>query len=182
MGNVTIDRRALLESDECISQVEPHRVLCTICQQWIKLREEKDYVPYNWFKHKAKCERKHGYACITQPQKRHTDLLYSLSHEQPPTQDHYVEAEVKEVLEAASSSAIKPVVKDRDIITISSSNRKISTEDREAELRADPRTAGVEPGRVLCKICNSWIKLNTATGFLPGNWLRHAARCQRKNQ
>ncbi|KAH8116216.1 hypothetical protein DFH11DRAFT_1484852, partial [Phellopilus nigrolimitatus] len=59
--------------------------------------------------------------------------------------------------------------------------RKKSDEDRAAELRADPRLGDVEPGRVFCRMCNNWIKLNMATGYLPSNWLRHAQRCQRKS-
>lgn len=62
-GNPTIiRRRTLLLNDIRTVVVEPHRVLCGICNQWIKLRDGKDYVPYNWFKHKRKCEKRHGYA------------------------------------------------------------------------------------------------------------------------
>ncbi|EJD05449.1 uncharacterized protein FOMMEDRAFT_17747 [Fomitiporia mediterranea MF3/22] len=59
--------------------------------------------------------------------------------------------------------------------------RKMTDEEREAQLRADPRLGDVEPGRVFCKMCNSWIRLNMATGFLRGNWLRHAERCKGKS-
>ena len=63
-----------------------------------------------------------------------------------------------------------------------SSVRSVADIEREAALRADPRQAGVEPGRVLCGMCNSWIKLNLSNGFLPGNWIRHAARCEKKTK
>lgn len=52
------ERRAVLEKDLKCSMVEPHRVLCGMCQQWIKLRDEREYVPYNWFKHKGRCEKR----------------------------------------------------------------------------------------------------------------------------
>ena len=55
-------------------------------------------------------------------------------------------------------------------------------EVRRAELLADPRQAAVEPGRVLCKMCNTWIKLNASGGYLPGNWRRHASRCQKNGK
>lgn len=56
---------------------------------------------------------------------------------------------------------------------------KSKNEARLAELLADPRQGGVQPGRVLCKMCNNWIKLNASNSFLPGNWRRHASRCQK---
>lgn len=65
-----------------------------------------------------------------------------------------------------------------DLMIHSNGQRKVSDEEREARLRADPRLGGVEPGRVFCKMCDSWIRLNMATGYLPGNWIRHAQRCK----
>lgn len=64
--------------------------------------------------------------------------------------------------------------------SISTGRQRRTEADREAELRADARLAEVEPGRVYCKMCSSWIKLNAATGFLPSNWHRHSERCMRK--
>ncbi len=76
-----------------------------------------------------------------------------------------------------TSVVVKTEATDTPII----SGRQRRTEaDREAELRADPRLAAVEPGRVYCKMCSSWIKLNAATGYLPSNWHRHSERCERK--
>lgn len=60
-----------------------------------------------------------------------------------------------------------------------SGTTKSKNEARLAELLADPRQGGVERGRVLCKMCNHWIKLNSSNSFLPGNWRRHASRCQK---
>lgn len=53
---------------------------------------------------------------------------------------------------------------------------------REAELRADPRAAAVERGRVLCRLCSSWIRLQQVHTFLPGNWLRHINRCEKRTK
>ncbi|KAL5476734.1 hypothetical protein ACEPAI_2920 [Sanghuangporus weigelae] len=152
-GNSTVlRRRALLLNDPRVTAVEAHRVLCDICNQWIKLRDGKDYVPYNWFKHKRKCEKRHG---LTQ-----LDV--------PPDE------------EVSSFAAVKKEPESTDIVLHNHGQRKVSDEEREARLRADPRLGGVEPGRVFCKMCDSWIRLNMATGFLPGNWLRHAQRCKGK--
>lgn len=60
--------------------------------------------------------------------------------------------------------------------------RKKTDEERQAELLADPRQAGVQRGKVLCKMCNKWIKLNSSNAFLATNWLRHASRCEKIDQ
>lgn len=58
-SSLTIEeRRALLEKDDKCSVVEPHRVMCGMCQQWIKLRDEREYVCFNWYKHKGRCEKR----------------------------------------------------------------------------------------------------------------------------
>lgn len=56
--------------------------------------------------------------------------------------------------------------------------RMVTDEERKAQLLTDPRLGGIEPGRVFCKMCNTWIRLNMTTGYLRGNWLRHAQRCR----
>ncbi|KAI5121436.1 hypothetical protein M0805_006197 [Coniferiporia weirii] len=153
-GSSAEDRRMLLVSDVRSVEVEPHRVLCGICQQWIKLRDGKEYVPYNWFKHKGKCERKHGLTRTEAP-----DVPI---HNPDP---------------AAPAVKEEPAIVD---LALAFGPRGNADEEREAQLRADPRQAGVEPGRVYCRMCNNWIKLNAATGYLSSNWQRHAQRCQRK--
>ena len=60
-NNLAVSRREQLMNDVRTAAVEPQRVLCAICQMWIKLRDGKQYVPYNWYKHRRKCEKRHGY-------------------------------------------------------------------------------------------------------------------------
>ena len=63
----TEDRLSQLQSDIRISSIEPHRVLCGFCQQWIKLRDDAAYIVYNWNKHIGSCERKHRYGFRVPP-------------------------------------------------------------------------------------------------------------------
>ncbi|KAJ3759797.1 hypothetical protein EV360DRAFT_41216 [Lentinula raphanica] len=49
-------------------------------------------------------------------------------------------------------------------------------EERKSILFADPNVQEVEPNRVLCKKCNSWIRLN-GSNYDPGNWKSHNKSC-----
>ena len=169
-----------LASDDRCAKHEPHRVLCKMCNQWIKLRDEQPYVLYNWHKHVASCTRRRSgvfSAPVTRLMKQETvepsldppKTSYSFRARQPVLQPLPPEPEKTEIFDPQYTSAQAP-----------DSRRKTDAE-REAFLRADPRQDGVERGKVFCKMCQSWVRLNTASGFLPGNWLRHAERCQKRN-
>ena len=54
----TEERRQILLKDPRVAVTEPHRALCALCQQWIKLKEDKAYIGHNFFKHADRCERK----------------------------------------------------------------------------------------------------------------------------
>jgi len=47
---------------------------------------------------------------------------------------------------------------------------------RKAFLRNDVQVQEVEPWRVLCRVCERWIKLS-ATSYAANNWLAHKQRC-----
>lgn len=51
-------RREALLSDSRAAAVEAHRVQCALCQQWIKLKEDKAFFGHNFYKHADRCERK----------------------------------------------------------------------------------------------------------------------------
>ncbi|KAJ3721264.1 hypothetical protein C8R42DRAFT_83986 [Lentinula raphanica] len=51
-----------------------------------------------------------------------------------------------------------------------------SEEERKSILFADPNVQEVEPNRVLCKKCNSWIRLS-GSNYDPGNWKSHNRSC-----
>lgn len=48
-------REALLRTDPLVQEVEPHRVLCKMCDEWIKLNENDDFDPCNWHLHLQVC-------------------------------------------------------------------------------------------------------------------------------
>ncbi|TDL24569.1 hypothetical protein BD410DRAFT_94573 [Rickenella mellea] len=53
------DQRAQeLLNDDRIGEVEPHRVLCKICKEWVGLHNSKEYFSYTWYKHVDRCEQK----------------------------------------------------------------------------------------------------------------------------
>lgn len=48
---------------------------------------------------------------------------------------------------------------------------------RRAFLRNDVQAQEVEPQRVLCRVCEKWIKLSAVCNYGAGNWLAHKQRC-----
>lgn len=54
------ERRQRFLNDERVGDVEPHRVLCKLCQKWYKLSNDIEYASYNWYKHIKRCEGKAG--------------------------------------------------------------------------------------------------------------------------
>ncbi|KAI1790221.1 hypothetical protein LXA43DRAFT_1017043 [Ganoderma leucocontextum] len=54
------DQRATaLRADALLSEVEPNRVFCKMCQKWVQLRQDSTYCAYPWLQHRAKCLEKH---------------------------------------------------------------------------------------------------------------------------
>ncbi|KAK2467184.1 hypothetical protein APHAL10511_000733 [Amanita phalloides] len=48
-------RAATLRADSLISEVEPNRVFCSLCQKWVQLRQDSSYCAYPWLQHRGKC-------------------------------------------------------------------------------------------------------------------------------
>ncbi|TFY59853.1 hypothetical protein EVG20_g7634 [Dentipellis fragilis] len=48
-------RAALLRADSLLSDVEPNRVYCSLCQKWVQLRQDSSYCAYPWLQHRSKC-------------------------------------------------------------------------------------------------------------------------------
>lgn len=49
------ERQSLMKSDPRVETVEPQRVLCKNCKNWIQLSKRTNYAFYNWEKHTAGC-------------------------------------------------------------------------------------------------------------------------------
>lgn len=48
-------RAATLRSDPLLTNVEPNRVFCTMCQKWVQLRQDSTFCAYPWLQHRGKC-------------------------------------------------------------------------------------------------------------------------------
>lgn len=59
-----------------------------------------------------------------------------------------------------------------------SKSTRRTEKQRRAFLRDDPQTQEVEPQRVLCRACQKWIRLSTATNYALANWQCHKQRCR----
>ncbi|KAM6497545.1 hypothetical protein JOM56_008018 [Amanita muscaria] len=48
-------RRRTLRADSLISEVEPNRVFCSLCQKWVQPRQDSPYCAYPWLRHCGEC-------------------------------------------------------------------------------------------------------------------------------
>jgi hypothetical protein len=48
-------RAYMLRADPLITEVEPGRVFCSLCQKWVQLRQDSSYCAYPWLQHRGKC-------------------------------------------------------------------------------------------------------------------------------
>ncbi|KAH7107501.1 hypothetical protein BKA62DRAFT_764899 [Auriculariales sp. MPI-PUGE-AT-0066] len=63
----------------------------------------------------------------------------------------------------------------------SSSGSQASALVREKSFREDPCVDGIEPARVKCAMCGSWLKLSGVQPYDPHNWDVHKQRCKSRD-
>lgn len=63
--------------------------------------------------------------------------------------------------------------------TSNDSSRQI-TDNRAANLRADPLLREIESSRVFCTLCQNWVPLRKDSDYCVYSWLQHRAKCLSK--
>jgi hypothetical protein len=53
------ERMQLLKDHVECGEMEPHRVFCTRCDQWVNLGKQQTYALRPWEKHRTRCDQKH---------------------------------------------------------------------------------------------------------------------------
>lgn len=57
-GKTLAERRQILVDDPRARFPEPHRVMCAICNVWVRMHNTREYDLYNWMRHAEKCEER----------------------------------------------------------------------------------------------------------------------------
>ncbi|KAJ7066495.1 hypothetical protein C8F01DRAFT_703966 [Mycena amicta] len=57
------------------------------------------------------------------------------------------------------------------------SARRMTADERKAELEGDPRAERVDIDQVLCRKCQKWVRLSTKTAYALYNWNQHQGVC-----
>ncbi|KZT32919.1 hypothetical protein SISSUDRAFT_468598 [Sistotremastrum suecicum HHB10207 ss-3] len=79
-------------------------------------------------------------------------------------------------------SSESPVAKSYSINNYKNKKPYRTDQDREAELVNHEYSRKVEPRRVLCGNCNTWVKLRNTTKFCPTPWYVHIEKCRKKSE
>ncbi|KZP19375.1 hypothetical protein FIBSPDRAFT_828258 [Athelia psychrophila] len=132
--------------------IEPHRAFCTKCDKWANLGKQQTYSVGMWLKHRARCDGQ---------------------SEGTPTKPEAEEAEEADADgdgDDSSSVAASSVARSKAPI-------RRNAQERQAILEADPNIQTLEPYKVLCKICQRWVKLSKSSTYSAHNWDRHKRSC-----
>ena len=146
-----IEKRALcLLRDPHASLVEEHRILCGGCGTWVPLQDE--YCLSSWNTHAMNC-------MVIQER-------YDRKYVYPIPQQPVCLRRMRTVSE--------------DNISRIHSFSRTTEEERSQFLRDDSRLLEVEPRRVLCGLCGTWIKLRQNTRYCKTPWLVHVEKCSKR--
>lgn len=101
------------------------------------------------------------------------------TQQKPETVDTEVRVKEEELLTLPSpTSTVAQTEADPEAPPSSPSRSIRRTEaQRHAVLLDDPQAQEVEPRRVLCRVCQKWIKLTSTTKYALANWQTHRMRC-----
>lgn len=62
--NVTERMEGLRQDPRC-GEVQPHQVFCLMCNRWIKLYREVEYIDSNWLRHAERCSLRMRYVVLS---------------------------------------------------------------------------------------------------------------------
>lgn len=172
-GRNVAERMEGLQQDPRCGEVQPHQVFCLMCNRWIKLYREVEYIDSNWLRHAERCSLR--MRCVA--------LLRCIL---PHSYNFCMSSEAKLNIKPAGGSS-KPSKASK---ATSSAPKEIpmssetglpqkSKQQREALLRTDPLIKEVKPKQVQCKMCDEWVKLNANSDFDPCNWQHHLTVCRK---
>lgn len=81
--------------------------------------------------------------------------------------DHHDDSDTNNTIED-SRAALKPTYNE---------SRRQNTDNRAANLRADPLLREIERSRVFCTLCQNWVPLRKDSDYCVYSWLQHRAKC-----
>ncbi|KAF6741517.1 hypothetical protein DFP72DRAFT_833203, partial [Ephemerocybe angulata] len=184
------ERNTLFTKDPDIRKFDAERVLCNRCDQWLGVpADDHRQAVQKWLVHRAACgggqgagragSGEHQLENQQQRQQQHQQGghggRYAHGHGHAHGHHPYSPPPFSEHRHAGS-----PTLHQGHPSSAPSSHpsHPIGDEaEREAWLRADPLIEEVEPRRVLCRGCHTWLQLRKDTTFCRSPWVKHRARC-----
>lgn len=166
--------------DPQVKEVTPYQVLCRECNKWIKLRNNSRYCSVPWRCHKASCKWNAG-----SRENASAMALAGLSKNISPSHIESMQSSSSRHPNAKNPpGSVHPSLLSNPAITSSPRDsepplraRRLHAEGRKEILEADPNAELVEPYRVLCRLCQKWVKLRPKSTFCSAPWQSHIRRC-----
>ncbi|EJC99979.1 uncharacterized protein FOMMEDRAFT_170068 [Fomitiporia mediterranea MF3/22] len=152
------ERRAYLESQPDVAELEPHRVLCRCCNKWLKLSTTQKYALAPWKLHKKSCTAEKP---SSKGSRRSMDFEGSL---------------LASGAEDDDASSIAPSISASEMTRASAAGHRLSAAERQRILEEDELSGEVRPDTIYCSGCAKWVKLATRSTYQLKNWITHVQR------
>lgn len=167
-----------LEQNPEVANVEPFKILCRLCNQWVVLSREVKYCSSNWNLHiswvffRAISNGDNNltiFSCSSNRHINHRD--HGLLPGDDPDEEDSLTGQHPRV-PVTRRSLTQSLLAQTDAI-LARRPTAFNKTDRYMLLDRDPESAAVEPQRVLCRLCHRWVRLGPGGAYGLQRWESH---------
>ncbi|CCM02535.1 uncharacterized protein FIBRA_04637 [Fibroporia radiculosa] len=159
------ERMEFLQSDELSGDVEPHRMFCMGCQEWIDLNHKRRYVMQNWINHRKACSKQRGRSVKSEVLEHKPEVKLDAKSE-IGTEDDNISVATPE----KPTSILERASKERP------SNR-IAMAQRKLKLVNDPQVKKLTDQSAECTVCRLEVSVRGEIDYDLALWEEHKATC-----
>ncbi|KZT67384.1 hypothetical protein DAEQUDRAFT_758234 [Daedalea quercina L-15889] len=163
------ERIEFLQNDPLTGEVEPHRVFCKECQEWVDLSPKRKYVMQNWVVHRKQQHKQRGSA------DKHdgSDLKSEVAGDDD---DGHAEDDGASV----AASSVAPLETPRtDKSSRERPSNRITAMQRKLALVNDPQVRRLTEQTVECAVCRAEVAVRGQVDYDLARWEEHKASCTR---
>ncbi|KAL6309276.1 hypothetical protein BKA93DRAFT_759405 [Sparassis latifolia] len=151
------ERKEFLESDPYSGEVEPHRVFCTACKEWVQLNPKLRYIMRLWLVHRKECGKQLG-----NNEKDETELKSEVA---PDEEDDNISVTPSEKSGTRRRGAT------------ATPSARVATAERKLKLVNDTQVKAFTPHSVECASCVATVTLDGEIEYDVTEWEKHKLIC-----
>ncbi|KZT07295.1 uncharacterized protein LAESUDRAFT_123131 [Laetiporus sulphureus 93-53] len=162
------ERIEFLQSDPLSGEVEPHRVYCRACEEWVQLNLKRKYVMQHWILHRKQHHKQQD------------------ASERPEAEDTKSDAAEEErtrkdiIVDEVAAVVVDAVHDERPASERPSSH--VATAQRKLSLVNDGQVKKISEQSVECAICHAEVSVRGEVDYDLTLWKEHKATCAPSTQ